>query len=142
MSYFHFFSKPDYSDLLDIPIPKLDVARLRGENMDNVGLKNAIIKRTFLGFEGHGIFTFTLHLDYGGSGQGAGLICLGDTNVLDEHHGSISLIKRILTVVGVSSWEDLVGKHVRVKASMNEVEAIGNILEDKWLVFKDYTGGG
>ena len=35
-------------------------------------IKNAIITGTYLGIEDHGILTFWLYLDYGGSGQGFG----------------------------------------------------------------------
>ena len=47
-------------------------------------------------------------------------------------YGRDEIIKSILDVVDVEEWEDLPGKHVRVKAEHTKVHAIGNILEDKW----------
>lgn len=47
------------------------------------------------------------------------------------------LLMRILDVVGVSDWEDLKGKLIRIKLNGKTgcacgIEAIGNILENKW----------
>lgn len=90
-----------------------------------------------LGFEDHGIFTCMIHLDYGGAGQGFGGYCLAGSNDKDtdgnfpNNYGA-NFIKKILEVVGVEKWEDLVGKHVRVKAEHTKVLEIGNILEDEW----------
>lgn len=80
----------------------------------------AKVERTFLGFEDHGLFTLTLSLDYGGSGQGAGMACL-DSPVKDEsgrflgregtklgHDYIIGVIKAF----GVDSWEQIKGRTV------------------------------
>ena len=93
-------------------------------------IKNAKIKSTMLGKEDHGIMSFMLYLDYGGSGQGFGGYSLGGN--------SYKIIKRILEVVGVNSWEDLKGQVVRVKAEHNKVHSIGNFLEDDWLNPKEF----
>jgi len=105
--------------------------------------KNAIIESTMLGIEDHGIMSFYLYLNYGGSGQGAGGYCL-DTPI--KENGTflrrvgtaegLSLIMEIMEVVGVQKWEDLPGKHIRVKANQGKVYVIGNILKDKWLDFE------
>ncbi len=114
--------------------------------MTKVELKNALIEDTMLGYEDHGIMTCFLYLDYGDSGaQGAGGYCLDTPK--KEKDGKFSrkgvalgmdLIMRILNIVGVSKWEDLKGKHIRVKASLSGVQAIGNFLKDDWLDFKEF----
>ena len=115
------------------------------DNMKNASLeiRNGKITETFLGIEDHGIFTFMLYLDYGGSGQGAGgygldtPIKVGGTFVRRiGTAGGMSLIMEILSVVGVEKWEDLKGKHIRVKSDYDKVHAIGNIIKDKWVDFK------
>jgi hypothetical protein len=72
--------------------------------------KNARITRTMLGWEDHGIFTFSLTLDYGGSCQGAGQLCLGNSKGVHAKTGE--LISAILRTVGVETWEELPGKHI------------------------------
>ena len=92
--------------------------------------KNAKITHTFLGVEDHGHFTFFLHLDYGNSSQGAGGYILTDR--------TFGIIKRILHLVGVEKWEELPGKHIKVKADDGKVFAIQNILGGEWLDFGEY----
>jgi hypothetical protein len=71
---------------------------------------NAIITDTQLGWEDHGLFTFTLHLDYGGSGQGAcGPVLANSKGGWDK---AADLLGKILKVVGVDNWEQLKGKAV------------------------------
>lgn len=75
-------------------------------------LKIAKIKSTFLGIEDHGIFSFSLSLDYGGSAQGYGTICLGSEAHPDVDGLTFRFINRILTACGVDSWEKLPGRTV------------------------------
>ena len=99
-------------------------------------IKNAKITSTALGYEDHGILTFYIYVDCGGSGQGFGGYALDkwseDDNdrVPTEHAGQA--IKNILGVVGVDKWEDLAGKNIRVKGGFNGISEIGNLLEDRW----------
>lgn len=72
----------------------------------------AKIKSTFLGIEDHGIFTFAIHLDYGGSGQGYGHICLGSAAHPDADGLTFRFINRILEACGVDNWEKLPGRTV------------------------------
>ena len=104
--------------------------------------KNAKIEGTHLGWEDHGIFTFILKLDYGGSGQCAGSYALdewfGSKGSTGERGGTamgLDLVMAVLKTVGVQKWEDLPGLHIRVRADNSKVHAIGNYLEDKWLDF-------
>lgn len=87
--------------------------------------RNAKITGTFLGFEDHGCFTAFVNLDYGGSGQGFGGYFL---------NGPVCWrwIAGVLETVGVSSWEELKGKHCRADFETAKVHRIGHLLEDRW----------
>jgi hypothetical protein len=66
-----------------------------------------------------------IHLDYGSKGsQSAGV------HVLTEY-----LVRRLMEVVGVDTWSELLGRVVRVRFFILEptVEAIGHPIEDDWL---------
>ncbi|MCP6727318.1 MAG: hypothetical protein KJI69_04915 [Patescibacteria group bacterium] len=92
----------------------------------SIEIKNAKIDNTMLGYEGHGILSFMIYLDYGGGAcQGFGGYALGK-----EY--TTFVIEGILKTVGVEKWEDLPGKHIRVKLEDGRVVEIGNVLEDKW----------
>lgn len=89
-------------------------------------IKNAIIKETMLGYEGHGILTFNITVGYGGSSfQNLGGYALGGDY-------TSKVIKGILDTVGVNSWEELDGQHVRVKIVDQRISEIGNYLDDQW----------
>ncbi len=94
-------------------------------------IKNAKITGTTLGNDDRGP-SFWVTVDYGGAGQGFGGYSLGGefTNYV---------IFGILNTVGVSFWEDLKGKPVRVKCSHDKIESIGHYLEDKWFCPSDFT---
>ena len=103
---------------------------------------NAIIERTMLGYEDHGIMTCFLYLKQEGSGQGFGGYGLDAKPLKDKqgHYGDRRpskfagfWIKRILETVGVEKWEDLSGKHIRVDGEeFGDILGIGNIINDKW----------
>lgn len=91
--------------------------------------QNAVIKSTQLGPEGHGILSISLSLDYGGSIQGFGGYDLRSADSLARW------VNGILEVVGVESWENLRGEHIRVRREdgwNGKILALGNFLEDKW----------
>ena len=89
---------------------------------------NAQIQSTMLGIEDHGIMTFMLYLNYNSCGQGfGGYVLKGDK--------SIEAIRKILETVGVSKWEDLKGKYVRIRKPdtyTGTIQSIGHIVEDRW----------
>lgn len=108
-------------------------------------IKNAKIESTMLGREDHGIMTFMLYINFN-SGDSCGV----GGYVLDEYdpvHNtrifkakSMEVISKILDVVGVNSWEELPGKYIRFEDDGwgSIVSKIGNIMEDKWLDFKEF----
>ncbi len=94
-------------------------------------IKNAKINSTSLGREDHGILSGYLNLQYdSSSGQSFGGYSL--------HGEAMSIfVDNVLKIVGVETWEELIGKYVRVKQDDGKVYEIGNLLEDKWFNPKD-----
>lgn len=94
--------------------------------------QNGRIESTMLGIEDHGILTSFLYLQFAGSGQGFGGYTLTG--------GAMAYwMKRVLETVGVEKWEDLKGKHVRIrrKGFSDPIEALGHIVEEKWFYPRD-----
>jgi len=112
-------------------------------NVSEYEVMEAKIQSTMLGVEDHGIFTFVIELNYGGAGQCAGHFALDAYNEKKDYRpgwvGAIPMIRRLLEVVGVSSWEGLVGKKVRVRCKYDRVKAIGNIKNNEWLDFSMFA---
>lgn len=93
--------------------------------------KNAKITHITLSNADHGILSSYLTLDYGGSGQGFGGYCLYNPTYKNDDITGF-WIWRIMEVVGVDEWKDLVGKNIRVIGDYSHIEAIGNIIKDEW----------
>lgn len=107
---------------------------------------NARITGTMLGVEDHGILSSMVSLDYGGTCQGFGGYAfdepvfgpggrkMGDFKGRRGCAFGMEFIRRFLEVVGVDKWEDLKGRHVRVRKTdeWGAIEAIGNIIKDDW----------
>lgn len=104
------------------------------------GIKNAKIKSTRLGVQctEHGILSFSIELDYEGSGQSYGGICLDEYSKLlgkrVSTHLASSLLLAIDEIFGVD-WEDLKGIPCRALACHSKVYAIGHYFKDKWLYY-------
>jgi hypothetical protein len=99
--------------------------------------ENAKIKSTMLGIGDHGEFTFWLNLEGPGWGYGFGGMNLRYVKQPD------ALVK-VLRAVGVSTWEELPGKHVRCELSEGgggRVERVGHILEERWVSIADLLEG-
>lgn len=99
--------------------------------------KNAVIESASLTSDDHGLLSAWLHLDYGGSGQGFGGYALYLPRHFKNHAPSGPnyaghFIWRVLEIAGVSRWDQLAGKTIRVRAEHTGVRAIGHIVKDDW----------
>ncbi len=119
-------------------MPALGRGRLRGDGdlelrvkveEASVGTEHkaiAKITNTMLGYEGHGILTASLCVDYGGSGQWIGNYAF-DEPVWEggaKHQGEflgrfgtaygMQFIQRLLKACGVDKWEDIKGRTIYV----------------------------
>jgi hypothetical protein len=80
----------------------------------------AKIRKVFLGWEDHGIFTCLLDLDYGGSGQGAGQFVFDEPRKDGEgkHIGrygtafGMEWIMRLMRACGVTEFSKLEGRTI------------------------------
>ncbi len=98
-----------------------------------------LIRKAFLGYEEHGLFTFQIEFDFGVSMQGFGNYVIGVKKGNSEFHhpygestdirniyGAEALM-RLLDAVGVNSWDELVGRECWVRRNsegiIEEVEA-------------------
>lgn len=88
----------------------------------------AKITDTMLGYEGHGILTCVLTVDYGGSAQGIGMYSL-DEPVRDENDTFLrrqgtafgaEFIARIIKACGVDTWEQVKGRTIYVLLDLSE----------------------
>jgi hypothetical protein len=85
--------------------------------------KIAKVEETMLGVEDHGILTATLHVTYGGSGQGIGGYALdnpdpdmgdsADTRRIGTAYG-MEWIARCIRACGVDRWERIKGRTIIV----------------------------
>lgn len=112
---------------------------------DDMEIRNAIITKAYLTTEDHGVLSGWLSLDYGGSGQGFGGHVLAVNPDSPHWPGKANYcgvwITRVLECAGVTKWDQLVGKTIRVRCCHHKIEAIGHIIKDKWFFpereFKD-----
>lgn len=109
--------------------------------MKNIEVKNAIIESATITSDDHGCLSAWVYLDYGGSGQGFGGYALYLPKSWKHHQKNTGyaghFIWRVMEVAGVTKWENLKGKTVRVRASMSSIEAIGHIVKDDWFCPSD-----
>lgn len=103
----------------------------------------ARIDRTELGFEDHGMFVFWLHCSWSGGsvGQGVGGFRLDDNK--EYYNGvGLELIKEVLRVVGVPSWEKLGYKQVLLLRSLDDnsgdVAGIAHPIDNNYVIFRDH----
>lgn len=110
-----------------------------------MGIKNARITKTMLGREDHGIMTFMIWVDISESGScGIGGWALDgydrETKSRVFSAKSMEAVSKILEVVGVEEWEQLRGKHIRVKDNGwgKTIDEIGNLMENKWFNIREF----
>ena len=107
-------------------------------------IRNAKITETKLGREDHGIFTFMVFIEFYGSGCGVGGYALDYYNRETEKRvfsaKGLEAISKILEVVGVDNWEDLIGSYIRIKDNGwgSTVDEIGNLMEEKWFNLREF----
>jgi hypothetical protein len=96
------------------------------------GATNGIIKSVHLGFEGNGILTAMVKIgQLGGVVQG-----FGGWNLDAKGYPVGAKIRELLEAIGVDSWEELVGKPVRVeRTTLGGINCIGHIIEDRWFTW-------
>jgi len=101
---------------------------------------NAVIERADISTEERGFLYCWLHLDYGGTGQGFG----GYTLYLPKtwtHHNMLSpaghFIFRVMEIAGVTKWDQLKGKTIRVMHNNSTIHSIGHIVKNDWFCPKD-----
>lgn len=98
---------------------------------------NAKISSTHLGPEGHGILTASLQLEFDGGSQGFGGWNFGAMRRPITRPTCGEYIRRVLDVVGVETWEQLPGKHVRVRHDHQTIFEIGHLLRDEWFSLEE-----
>ena len=105
---------------------------------------NAKIESVSLCFA-NGIPTFYLDLKIqGGAGCCFGGYALDEYDKAEGRRLPISLglecLEEIMKTVGVSSWENLRDKYIRVvsRGLCESIEEIGNIMEDKWFNIEEF----
>ena len=112
--------------------------------MEELEIKNAKITNISVSMEDHGCLTFYITLDGGGWGCNYGGYCIGKGYLGAKEFYStgagLEVLMRIMDTVGVEKWEDLTGKYCRVKTEGwgGTIQAIGNILTDKWFDIKEF----
>lgn len=92
----------------------------------------------------HGLLTFFLDIGSDAWGISFGGHCIGKGYLGAEHfegYGKgLEAMMRIMDTVGVSRWENLKGKYIRIVDDdpLKKITKIGNILEDKWFDIKEF----
>jgi hypothetical protein len=97
--------------------------------------KNAIIESVSLSTGDRGFLDCWLTLDYGGSGQGFGGYVLYLPKSYSHHElKSVAghFIFRVMEIAGVTEWDKLKGRTIRVRCEHSKVHAIGHIVRDEW----------
>jgi len=112
----------------------------------NQDIKNAQIVDVTISMADHGVLTFYVHVktdsfNCGIGGYQNGVGHLGAKTWKGNGSAIVAMMK-IMDTVGVSRWEDLVGKYCRIDCTgvrgSASVKKIGNILGDKWFDLREF----
>jgi len=97
-------------------------------------LELGTIESTMLGKEDHGIFTYVLSFKFGGSGQGAGTLCLNDPIFFGTH------IQALLNFFG-GTWESLKGSRAFVlrEEPYGLIRGLMDESQSKTLIFNEVS---
>lgn len=113
--------------------------------MDYPKIENARIKSTSISMADHGCLTISLNVEGSGWGCNIGGWCNGVGHLgatLWKGNGSaIVAMMKIMDIVGVSTWDELKGKLIRVEIPSPgacTISKIGNIIEDEWFDLKAF----
>lgn len=87
-------------------------------------IHNGIIEDASIEIEDHNLLTLWLQVKLAGGTQGFG------GHAIEPYAGRC--IRRILEVVGVNKWSELIGKPIRVCSSLEKIYGIGHIVETEW----------
>lgn len=99
-----------------------------------VEIKNAIIESVSLDCK-EGFLSSFVGLDYGGAGQGFGGFALYLPKSFTHHKVNSPAghwIYRVMEVAGVTDFNQVKGKSVRVQVENGIVTGIGHIIKDDW----------
>lgn len=105
-------------------------------------IHNALITRTHLGPEDHGILTAWLYLKFDGTECEFGGYSFDRTvrrseSVVVPNRSAALFIRKTLAVVGAERWEQLPGRYCRVSIVDKMIQAIGHIVESRWFFPRD-----
>ena len=108
-------------------------------------MENAKITKASISMADHGCLTFGITLEGDGWGVVYGGYCighgyLGADKFTAENGSGLEAMMRIMDVVGVSKWEDLVGNYIRVDTSdrLGTVDTIANITKNKTFNIREF----
>lgn len=106
--------------------------------------RHMTVKKTFLGYEDHGILTFNLDCEGDGYGQGVGGIALDGAPAQaggprTPQASGLALVTEVIKVLGADSWEGILGKQILIISDNTGRSAgIANPLTGKVLVFSEF----
>jgi len=116
------------------------------KGLNEAMIENAKITSVDLSMADHGVLTLQMTIEGKGWGCVLGGYVLGKGYLgAKEFDGSpkgIEEIMRIMDVVGVERFNDMVGKYIRVESERwgSKIHKFGNIVEDKWFDYKEFYG--
>ena len=109
-------------------------------------IENAQITGTKISMADLGVLTFDLIVEGNGWGCCVGGYAIGhgflNSDYWDATGAGLVAMMKIMNVVGVSRWEDLKGKYIRVESEGwgGTITKIGNLLKDEWFDLKEFFG--